>query len=104
MISKIKRLEDHAKFFVDNGILFELNRQVLYPLGLALEVIVDDETGKVKHFGGVWDYRDEDEGIRFDDVGFEDGLAKWNVFREKYVDEAVKKRELILGYIVQGDE
>ena len=35
-----------------------------YLLGLALEVLVDDETGE-ESLGGIWDYRDDPEGIIF---------------------------------------
>lgn len=72
------------------GFLQEANRQFFHPLGLALEVVVEDEcricngTGRgpvssacercegsgkrpedqiVERLGGVWDYRDDPEGM-----------------------------------------
>lgn len=53
------------KEFRELGFLHEINRQVLHPVGLALEVIVDEQTGE-EELGGVWDYRDDAEGIFFD--------------------------------------
>ena len=48
--------------FWEFGYLQEVNRMVLNPLGLALMVNVDDETGEVT-LEGVWDQRDDPEGI-----------------------------------------
>ena len=45
------------------GYLQELNRGFLHPHGLALEVIVEDDG--TERLGGVWDYRDDPEGIAY---------------------------------------
>ena len=47
------------------GYLQELNRRFLHPLGLALEVVVADDG--TERLGGVWDYRDDPEGILYGD-------------------------------------
>lgn len=47
------------------GLLQEVNRLLLHPRGLALEIIIDDDG--TEHFGGVWDYRDDPEGMAFAD-------------------------------------
>lgn len=52
--------------FVDEGYLQEVNRRFFHPLGLALEVIVND-SGKPIALGGVWDYRNDPEGLLFDE-------------------------------------
>ena len=52
-----------AKEFQEKGYLQELNRQFLHPLGLALEVYYDDEGNC--YISGVWDYRDDPEGIYY---------------------------------------
>lgn len=52
-----------AAEFVEKGFLQEVNRRLLHPCGLALEVVVKD--GHVVGFGGVWDCRDDPEGIMF---------------------------------------
>jgi len=56
-----KRID--IKEFRNEGFLQELNRQFLHPLGMALEVIIDDE-GNEK-LGGIWDYRDDPEGMLY---------------------------------------
>jgi len=95
----------------DLGVIQEINRQFLHPLGLALEVEIDDQTGEV-HLGGVWDSRDDPEGIAYGTVAQEtegggDGEAIWTVRREKAArfDEfqrtALTTRRASLGYEVQ---
>ena len=77
-----------VKKFRQLGYLQELNRQFLHPLGLAMEVIIDDETGK-ERFGQVWDYRDDQEGLFFckSDIQKPDFQEKsqriWNEWLEK---------------------
>jgi hypothetical protein len=62
-IQKIKFITPRE--FREAGYLQELNRQFLHPLGLALAILIDEETGN-ESFGGIWDYRDDPEGIYFD--------------------------------------
>jgi hypothetical protein len=47
--------------FREKGYLQELNRLFLHPLGLALEVVIDDNGNE--SLGGIWDYRDDPSGI-----------------------------------------
>lgn len=61
MTEEIKRM-DIAEFR-DKGFLQEVNRQFFHPLGLAMEIIVDIK-GKTK-LGGIWDYREDPEGMFF---------------------------------------
>lgn len=49
------------------GVIQEVNRQFFHPLGLALECIVQDD-GRVSALGGIWDYRDDPEGMAFVDA------------------------------------
>jgi hypothetical protein len=53
-----------AREFRDLGYLQEVNRLFLHPLGLALEVVVEEDGGA--RFGDVWDERDDPEGLIFD--------------------------------------
>ncbi|MFW6247409.1 MAG: hypothetical protein ACOC22_04550 [bacterium] len=62
MPDKIKRM--NIKEFRKEGYLQEANRQFFHPLGLALEIIIE-ENGEEK-LGGIWDFRDDPEGIHFD--------------------------------------
>lgn len=58
----VKRID--IKEFREKGYLQEVNRQFLHPLGLALEIIADDD-GNEK-LGGIWDGREDPEGIYYD--------------------------------------
>jgi hypothetical protein len=60
---KIKRMD--LSEFKEKGLLQEVNRQFFHPLGLALEMVYDDEKDEIS-FGGVWDFRDDPEGMIFD--------------------------------------
>lgn len=53
-----------VKEFRELGFIQEINRLLLHPLGLALEVIVDSETGE-ERIERVWDGRDDPEGWTF---------------------------------------
>ena len=55
----------NIKEFREFGYLQEVNRRFLHPLGLALEVVIDDDDG-TEYLGGIWDYRDDSEGIIYD--------------------------------------
>ncbi len=81
MSDEIKRID--LKEFWELGFIQEINRRLLHPCGLALEMIFDiDEDGNYTNakFGGVWDYRDDPEAM-----GFGDGVLS----AEKY--ESVEK-------------
>ena len=81
MTDQVKRIS--AKEFQELGYLQEVNRRFLHPLGLALEVIRDDESGEVS-FGGVWDSRDDIEGIIFD--------PSWSQDKAQYVANEMNLR------------
>jgi len=61
-MSQIKRMD--IKEFREQGYLQEVNRQFFHPLGLALEVSIDENGNEV--LGGIWDYREDDDGIYYD--------------------------------------
>lgn len=94
-MSDIKRMD--IKEFREMGILAELNRAFLHPLGLALEVSFDEETGEEK-LGGIWDYRDDPEGILFSKEHFptEKILKAQEFIRQKH-DQRLK----VLGFVWQ---
>lgn len=94
-MQNVKRID--PKEFQEFGYLQEVNRQFLNPLGMALEVIVDQETGKVS-LGGIWDHRDDPEGMAFAD-GVIDPRKTARVQVQWHEKEQVRIKEL--GYIIQ---
>lgn len=61
-MEKIKRID--IKEFRAKGFLQEANRKFFHPLGLALEIMINDDTEE-ESLGGVWDYRKDNEGVLF---------------------------------------
>lgn len=95
------------KEFYELGYLQELNRQFLHPLGMALEVVIDDETGDVS-FGKVWDYRDDPEGMQFAleeyDARTEQEVLEMRAKAERIMAEQANKAQTRverLGYVTQ---
>lgn len=87
----------NIKEFRKIGLLQEINRQFLHPLGLALEVIVDEEGEE--ELGGIWDARDDPEGIIFDDFDKTHIVKATRVQQIK--DDKAKARQERLGYVIQ---
>lgn len=115
--------------FRDAGYLHEVNRVLLHPLGLALEVwdglTREDVEGMLEaagvrfgadavdcvmtfvrvagldreHLSGVWDYRDDPEGIRFGEVD----EAKAALVADEFHRRAPARQEA-LGYVIQPAE
>jgi hypothetical protein len=94
-----KRLEKPFQFLLDSGLLFQINRLILHPLGMALEVVVKDD-GEVS-IGGIWDYRGDEEGVLFDELALLEGGVKLKRFMETAGEEKLKKRQEILGFVIQ---
>jgi hypothetical protein len=109
---EIKRISPQE--FRDRGYLHEVNRLVLHPLGLALEVMLEecpfcghesredcgmcDEHGLIERFGTVWDCREDPEGIRYGEDLLSPGKA------QAVYDEMMARRSerlARLGYMIQ---
>ena len=82
--------------FVDEGFLQEVNRQFFHPLGLALAVSYSD--GKAVGLAGLWDYRDDPEGISYQNgvLSLDKYMSVENLFLSK-----TDYRSANLGYVVQ---
>lgn len=84
---EIKRID--IKEFRELGFLQEANRLFFHPLGLALEV-VQEEDG-TEHLGGIWDFREDPEGMMFSE-GVIDPKKTRHVAEEfsRHVQERIK--------------
>jgi len=85
--------------FREFGYLQELNRRFLHPLGLALEVEVGDDGAET--LGGIWDYRDDPEGMNYGP-----GMIMTEKVQRVFQAEAERHpaRNTALGYWVQPVE
>lgn len=84
------------KEFRELGYLQELNRRFLHPLGLAIEVNIDQHGNET--LGRVWDSREDLEGIVFGDDMI-DPVKADHIYEVESERAKVRLREL--GYVVQ---
>jgi hypothetical protein len=92
-----------STFLVESGLLFELNRRVLHPLGLAIEITLPEEPGNESGEIRLWDCRKDPEGIIFSDAGFADGLAKFTQYMNSQGTRQLVSRRACIGFRVQGE-
>jgi hypothetical protein len=83
------------KFLKDNGLLFEINRSVLHPLGLTLQV---DGDGKAEVF-----QTDDPAGMTFTADSFLDGESKLMEYMVREGSSRLASRKAFLRYVVQTD-
>ncbi len=101
---EIKRMP--IKEFRKKGYLQEVNRRILHPLGLALEVSQQENGEEI--ISGVWDYREDEEGIHYalNDIGYTN-VERLNNFKDKFnfIENEIKSRKLKraknLGYFIE---
>jgi hypothetical protein len=79
------------KEFREKGYLQELNRRFLHPLGLALAIDVKDDGEEV--LKGVWDYREDPEGIYYDLENSDEERKNRFYQKASYVEKELQKRK-----------
>jgi len=101
-----------GKFLLDTGLLFEINRKVLHPFGLALQVMeYGEEDQDPNHKAGdvvlgefLEDYRHDPEGMLFGEKSFQDGIAKLQRFMQEFGFARLQTRKDALRYTIQHPE
>jgi len=100
-MEEIKRID--IKEFREQGFLQELNRQFLHPMGMALDISIDDDGNETLE--GIWDYRDDPEGLIFDIANSdEDRIKRFQDNEEKvakHIDKMIASRIESLGFGVE---
>ena len=97
-------MSDNIKFidvkeFREQGFLQEANRMFFHPLGLSLSVQINEDG--TESFGGIWDYRDDEEGISYG----EGMINKEKAERiEKLYRDKCEYRNQYLGFEIQPIE
>ena len=97
----IKRMD--LTEFRDGGFLQEVNRQFFHPLGLALEVVIvagEAPHSRVLKLNGIWDYRNDPDGLLFDDLTSDEALAKANNVRKIRAFKALSRLNSH-GFVIQ---
>lgn len=90
--------------FREKGYLQELNRTFLHPLGLALEISIDSETGE-ETLSGIWDNREDPEGNYYDLSNSTDErklrFRKNAEFIQREFDQRNPRRFEILNFFIE---
>lgn len=94
-MSEIKYID--IQELVDNGYVQEVNRRFFHLLGLNLEINKSD-SGELQ-FVGIADFRDDEEGLVFDEVDVE---KVKNV--QKEIDRKIEARQKAFGWFLQPYE
>ena len=94
----IKAELDAAEFLEDSGLLFEINRIVLHPIGYHMGNPVKDGKRTLM----VLDYADVEGGVAFGAMEWKDGKERLKAFNKKReVVRRVSERLRSLGCIIQ---
>lgn len=94
--------DEAAEFLVNSGLLFEINRRVLHPLGLAL-VIRSNMDGSDPTFHGLV-VDDDPEGCWFLEPLFSEASERLRVFMETGGGlDRLAVRQAALGFIEQTE-
>lgn len=88
-------------FFIDSGLLFEINRQHLHPLGIAMTVRTDRDGKKSWAFK---DARTSPGELTFSKDQLENGRRKFVRFLRAVGYKLMRKREKALGSSIQHVE
>lgn len=86
-----------VKEFREQGYLQELNRLFLHPLGMALEVVLNEDG--TERFGEVWDDRDDDEGIIYGELKDIDREKALRIHEERITKSTLRRARF--GWAVQ---
>lgn len=92
------RIENPVEFLQNNGILFEINRQVLHPLGLELHFELDDE-GRITAID-LADNRGSPAPIFFSPEAFTEGRDLYEKYLAEHGRRNIQKRRQ-LGVVIQ---
>lgn len=89
------------KKLTDDGLLFEINRQVLHPLGLSLAVMVNPSNQSAPESLALLE-TDDDEGVLFPEDRFIEGATKFSSFMKRSGESRIAARIQTIGFIRQS--
>jgi hypothetical protein len=96
----MRRVKAFERMMLDNGLLFEINRKVLHPLGLALVIDLSYDNRKKLVISGLME-TDDAEGFLFDEETFDLGKEKFDRFMKKIGQKKIDARLKTVGCIEQ---
>jgi hypothetical protein len=84
---------------LENGLIFEINRQILHPLGFSLTY--KPSTSSDDPDGLVLLQTDDREGCLYPESNFMDGASKFSIYMKNIGEKKLAARMKILGYLRQ---
>ena len=96
----MEAINKFPKYLIDNGLVFEINRKVLHPLGLAMVVDVDRNHKSQLAITAIIETEDQ-EGFLYDEEGYNIGREKYQNFLDKGRQERLNSRMTKYGFIEQ---
>lgn len=91
----VKYVENPARRLKENGLLFELNRKILHPFGMA---ITESESGSIE----LIECKNDNEGIVYDEEVYISASKAFSDFFRREGEALLKSRKEKLGYVVQN--
>ena len=92
-------VRNFSRFLLDNGLIFEINRKVLHPIGLAFIIDMDEDNEKKAVLSLI--AVDDEDGILFGEESLDEGYKKYNKFLRDGGQERLNCRQKTNGFIVQ---
>jgi len=96
-------IKNWTRYLVEKGLLFEINRKVLHPLGLALAADVDYNNRTKIKLTHLYD-AESDDGFLYDDETYKENKAIFDLYMKDEGQDKLDKRKKALGFIVQGED
>jgi hypothetical protein len=96
----MESINKFPKFLVDSGLIFEINRKVLHPLGLAMVVDIDRSNKRQLAITAIFETEDQ-EGFLYDEDGYEVGNGNYQKFLKKGGQERLNYRLAKYGFLEQ---
>jgi len=84
---------------LDQGLIFEINRQILHPLGYSLTY--KPSSGSNDPDGLVLLQTEDKEGCLYPESNFMEGASKFSIFMKDTGEKTLSDRMKILGYLRQ---
>lgn len=91
---------DPIRFLHESGLLFEINRRILHPLGYALAGYIESDGSMV--FGGIVDATGDPDGMAFEAQTFAAGVARFEEYMRSVGSRRHADRIAKHGLLVQA--
>jgi hypothetical protein len=97
----MESINKFPKYLIDNGLLFEINRRVLHPLGLAMVIDIDRNNKRQLAITALLETEDSD-GFLYDEDGYNVGNEKYQKFLKNSGQKRLDDRIAKYGFIEQN--